>query len=183
MYFLKIFHHDISAGYFTKETAKYNPNNPKLFSIISTINDNYKIDNKFTFLVYWDDPATYNIWKQDLNPINDPEDSRSNKKTTGFIPIISKATSIHSQCLWGGLALSNNIKSLLDGCIKHNDWVYSIGMTQYGVVWDNGYIPSPQGAAKTATLWVRVLLNMYTSEGQSNNYQFAVYLITSCLII
>lgn len=159
MYFLKVVHHDVSAGYFTLDTAKYNPDNPKLYSILSKIDDSYKIDDYFTFLVYWDDPKAYNIWKQKLNPIDDEDNPSHN--ATGFQPIKSLAVSSSlDHCPWGGLTKSSTKETLLDGCIGDIWWVYSVGMTIDGWNWRNGLIPGSLSASKQVTLWVRVRSNI-----------------------
>ena len=149
-----------------KETAKYSTKNPKLYSILSKLNDNFKINSKYFEFILECINETYetpqiNWWRQNGNPLElndtfpyDGSEEDENQKLEGF-------TEIETQLYrddWNGLTLTANNRTLLDGTPFNEYYYYAIGMVNYNNHTDTDcYIPtSIDKGAKECLLWVRL---------------------------
>ena len=128
-----IFHHNSTQGYF-KETNVLNHYSTHLFSVLSKVDDSYKIDGKFEFLLKYPELQDYAQWTQTINPIHAPpnEENGYEKKHYNW----SYDYPFH------GLTLSSTSASLLDGTPNPEHWFFAIGA--YGLYLDqDGAIPGP----------------------------------------
>ena len=124
---LLVFRHSTrkTVSFFTKEEAKLN-NEEDRFSIIAKIDETFKYDSKYEFLLEYPETNEYCIWRQSLSPLKDTKDGNS---AEGFEPI-----RLIPNCLtFGGLQLSSVSRSLIDGSTNTGLWYYAIGSdgTQY----------------------------------------------------
>ena len=81
---IKVFYHSYENGelFSGPEEAKYTKSNDK-YSILANITENFKVDNKYEFIIYYPENNVYFRWFQDNNPIN--ENEKSNVMTaSGF---------------------------------------------------------------------------------------------------
>jgi len=156
---LKIFYHDSTGGvFFTSYTEGESTNQPQKFSILKTIDDRFKYNNKFEFLLEYPEVSGYNRWRQSLNPLYDNE--VANQKATGYEPISISWTGEY----WGGLVRttlsSASFPCLIDGSAGNERWWYAIGLISPQF---SPNIPGPSYATssnsillKKVKLWVRI---------------------------
>lgn len=156
---LKVYHHDITKGTFKdKEEAKYYVERDDKFSILGLINDNYKIDGKFEFMIEFPNLTNQegqNRWAQTNNPLSISEISDSSvpgfeRVTIDWTHAIDQSNYRFTFC---GLALSNYEYSLLDGTCAQQKWFFSIGPLEKH---RNKYIPGYTEFNYETVLWLRI---------------------------
>lgn len=145
-----IFHHDATHGMFhSKEQAKYSLD-PNKFSLLKRIDDSFKIDGSFEFLLMYPNLTGQNHWRQTVNPIH-AEPNQEN----GYQEVNVSWKSNN----WHGLAVSNLRQTYLDGSpFNGSTWFYSIGTTKY---LNHVTIPGPEWSAGgkdfyEVNLWIRI---------------------------
>ena len=145
-----IFHHDSSKGFFSsKKEARYSLN-PHKFSLLSRLNEGFKIEGRFEFLLKYPQFTGQNHWTQTVNPV----EAQPNEDI-GYEGI-NISWSIN---YWGGLALSSTERTLIDGSPYADTWFYAIGTVSSSYP---NQIPGPyweyQGVSviNMVDLWIRV---------------------------
>ena len=150
-HWLKIFYHNSSNGvYFNNSNDSIFIDTKQKYSILQKIDDSFKYNNKFEFLLEYPELSGYNRWRQNINPINDIE-KLGISPANGYEPVqISWNLSI-----WGGLVKSIYTCSLLDGSVGATTWWFSIGC-YYGC-WTGEKFPGPNSIEVTQVyLWIRI---------------------------
>jgi len=145
---LKIFYHN-SAGsvYFSSRSEALYTIGTKKYSILNKLNASFKVDGVYEFLLEYPEKTGYNRWRQAKLPMNNPE--VTGKTAEGYTPIHIDWDGMY----WGGLVLSSNTNTLLDGSSGTTHFWYSIGETS------NSYKPNFPGPATVVNqcyLWIRV---------------------------
>jgi hypothetical protein len=141
----RVFYHDVEGGYFSSNTDAANRNEEAptslLYSILNHIDLFRTPGSPFELRITWPDSGITgrNIWYQDSNPTTAP--------VAGYEPIEIDYTNQ----FWGGLELSTNNSTYLDGSVQHQNWFYSIGSQ---VAWQEG-IPSHGPPSNRVALWIR----------------------------
>ena len=143
----RIFYHDVAGGYFgsKEEAALANPGTPtgNRYSILSHLEMFRSTDGSFEFRIDWPDTdiAGRNIWRQTSNP--------TLSSVAGYEAVHIDYTNQY----WGGLELSNNPSTYIDGSVNHYNWFYSIGSN---VPWGTpSGIPAYGPSSPRVALWVR----------------------------
>ena len=159
-YWLKVFHHDMSNGIgFFDESEAIHTETKEKYSILDEIDSQFKINNKFEFLLIYPEETEYNRWKQINNPLDEIEEGQSVAK--GY-------ESIHyglQNNRWGGLVKTSQETSrycLLNGTpsnITPGSFMFALGYRN-GTVWSGKYtkLPAHTGARdyNEVYLWVRL---------------------------
>ena len=159
---LLVFRHSTkkSVNYFTEITAK-NYHEEDMFSILSDIDDSYKIGSKFEFMLEYPDYGQYNRWRQNNNPLN--EESQT---SIGYKPIhVPMSTN------FGGL----HISSRKDACIIKGDsrtpnWYYAIG--SFGREYNGSFPCKNDAICKEVNLYIRVPQPHSFCQRQRSSYLF-----------
>ena len=167
---MKIFYHNVEGGFFINENDVLYNNNENKFSILGYIDDTWKINNYFEFLLEYPEVIGCNIWKQSINPRFNSEIG-DNQKAIGYIGINISWTLSN----WGGLVKSNpGTDTYLDGSTGGiGYWWYSIGSFK---PYSNG-IPGPNDIVVTKVLlWIKVLNNdlIIISKLKKFKYSFII---------
>ena len=156
---LLIFSHNSSrSGLFPNSDAALFSLLPVRFSILSTIEDSWKIDNKFEFMLEYPEHSVRNIWKQSLNPIDDYESARPDERTAQGYDEVSIDVSDNG---WGGLVRSSiPSATLLDGSVNYvksgtEYWYYAVGASRK--FYNDESIPFANSSihANVVKLWIR----------------------------
>lgn len=175
-----VFYHNITGGYFDPSSQAISCNEPNKYSILNKISDVHRDeDNKFIFLMIYEEQKQYNSWQQSNNPIYEkPTQSNNNfYEVPGYNKIEIRAGKSSFNCKWGGLLLSSSPDgSYLDGCPGGKDWFYSIGYT--GLPWSTSkYTKIPSNAepgVKSVSLWVKILnTKAFVIDSCKINYNIA----------
>ena len=83
---LQVFYHNTAFGdYFTSLEETLDSHTPQKFSILGTINDNFRVKNKFEFLLEIPGKRGYNRWRQYINPISTTKET--NEITNKYEPV------------------------------------------------------------------------------------------------
>lgn len=106
-----------TVSYFTIETAKFSNEDDK-FSILGKIDDSFKYNDKYEFLLEYPESGKFCIWRQSKNPLEQKKDGKN--EAEGFEPIHL----IESQ--FCGLQYTGG-NSLLNGHRTSDGWIYAIG--------------------------------------------------------
>jgi len=149
-----IFHHNSTGNvYFSNLNECKQSLDFEKYSIFQTLDDSFKVDGCYEFLLQYPEISGYNRWKQLNNPILESKSGKT--QVTGY-------QGIHidwSGWYWGGLAVSTSTYCCIDGSIATGNWWYSIG-AYYG----NSYVPKFPGPGYSLTddiratevfLWVK----------------------------
>ena len=155
---LKIFHHKMKVANdrFDDFDEALFCNKANKFSILSKINDRYKIMGKYEFLLLYPGIAGYNRWLQSVFPLYE-NDENGKTQARGFQKV---------NLTWGvnkfkGLVRSmihsdvNCIPSLIDGTIGSQDWFYAIGYIKTCSQVFQTSIPGPDISANEVILYIR----------------------------
>ena len=159
-----IFHHEITGRvYFDNDEEALNCHEEKKYSILSSIKDTMKFNDKFEFLLQYGSSQTkYNRWKQKLNPLEQTEEDV--KEAEGFESIHLDYNTTLRQ--FKGLAKTtipcyyeenpNYIPCLINGYFDHANWFFAIGeYRSYDSNWVES-IPGVKGEP-SVDLWIRIL--------------------------
>jgi len=141
----KVFHHNVVFGTYknNNEAFEYNTDKPDAhdkYSILSRL-EQFRRNGKLTFKIEWKGLPKKNIWSQVSNP--------TYEKIRGYSPINVQTINEH----WGGLELSSDSRTFIEGSVNHAYWYYAIGVNQ---MWKNG-IPAyiSDKATKVVDLYVK----------------------------
>ena len=143
----RVFYHDIADGYFASndDAHAHNEDDPIAlkYSILNHLEAFRSSDNSFELRINWPDTPIVgrNIWRQQSNPTTAP--------VVGYegleVDFVSQ--------FWGGIELSTNNATYLDGSVQHANWFYSIGSQK---PWnDPPGIPAYGPQSDRVALWVR----------------------------
>ena len=114
----RIFHHNSrNYKFFKGKSAKFSLNKDT-FSLLSRIDDDFKHDDMFEYILEYPEPKSILHWKQDKNPIYLKYNDEYN---------IEKLDKTESFGLFYGLTLSKYASTFLDGTSIVNLSHYSIG--------------------------------------------------------
>ena len=188
---LKVFFHsnkDGLNGFSNEEEAKYCVNNPYKYSILSKINEKFKINNVYEFIIEYPELGVYNIWQQEDNPLEIEESV--GYSVNGFVEIETNAYDPN----WGGLAkttistLNGKNSSLLDGCPNSDEWYFAIGMYQdiYWKVDSTTHYSLPaynQIETNTVALWLKMPRSILCTVNKHRKQSFAFILFTNIIYV
>ena len=119
------------------------------YSILYSLNEKYKINGEYEFLLEYPELTGYNHWCQTSSPLEEKEtDSDGKQNATGYRVIQNSWTGEY----FGGLVLSSNAQCLIDGSTYHSNTWYSIGRTEEYY----GGVPGPCKTVQKTQLWIRV---------------------------
>lgn len=124
--FVRVFYHSMGSGIFYKKDEILFVNKRNKFSVAGFINEQYKINNQYEFILEYCEINEYLHWKQ----------------TSNIFENISNVnpTIIHSNySTFHGLALSSSGLTVIDGSPGEGNWFYAIGAKQAA----SGIIPGP----------------------------------------
>ena len=150
--FLKIFFHNFSnSKTFTGEEDVMHCNEKDKYSIFNELNSNYKINNKYEFLLIYPFKGLHNWWRQSKLPFDNPE--VSGQKAEGYEDVDIMMTDKN----WCGL-----VKTTLDEINVHKTLTYIDGSAgiwwwHYSIGTYNKLI-SNTGETKEVFLYIRVPL-------------------------
>ena len=126
---LKIFHHDCTKREFFQRGSPelLNINTKNRYSLLYIINEKFKIDGKYEFLLEYPEANKHNHWRQSNNPLNETDKYgdgvRSHYNASGYEDVNIQMR----QHNWGGLVRGNSDDSLLEGSLGSVEWFYAIG--------------------------------------------------------
>ena len=129
-----IFHHNSSnKDFFRNENEALFSTKKNKFSLFGRINDDFKIDDRYEFIIEYPQTKRFYQWTQTKNPIK--------AKAYEYIGFIPNETGYGD---FTGLALSNYKRcTLLDGFVNHSYWNIAIGAYRN---WDSDRcFPGPGG--------------------------------------
>ena len=154
---LLIFHHEVTEGKFSPQTAAFNLQKGK-FSYIARISDkNYvkRFNESYEFLLEYpkERPNEYNRWIQANDPMTEWDSNISETKATGFSPV-----SLSWNDCFGGLMRNHCNSSLLNGQTGDDRWNFAIGDWSSSFIDNEGVTPGP-------------ILNRIENGGYDYNYQ------------
>ena len=117
-YWFLIFHHNIEGGFFTPKNVLSSHTKHK-FSVLGRLNDQYKYEDSFHFLLTYPQTSGYINWTQNENPIH--------RTTNSTYHVISNT--FHSVNQFEGLSLHDtDDRTFLEGQIgEKTTWFYAIG--------------------------------------------------------
>ena len=114
-----IFHHESKYGYFLNERQALLSYDIRKFSVLSKVDDSFKIDGYFEYLLIYPDIDGYSQWKQSVNPIDAKPEQPNGYQNISF--------SWSDGNSFNGLSRSSEKTTLLDGSPFQNTWFYAIG--------------------------------------------------------
>ena len=121
-----------------KDVAKYSPNDMKRYSILTLLNDKFKINNEyFEFILEYivNDTSKINWWIQNDNPFdiqpNYDIDENDEKYEELKVPGFKKIQTYYDMNHWKGLALTDENATVLDGAPFSTTYYFAVGMTEY----------------------------------------------------
>ena len=147
---LLLFHHDVTIGDFFYSHADalkcFNYTGGK-YSIIYSLNNNYKINDKFEFLLEYPEINKSNRWRQSINPLY--QSMIRGKNVTGYEPVDIQMSGRN----WSGLYKVNSEQVTLLAASCNGNWFFSIGTVNKQFF---PYFPGPDFNSKIVSLWVRI---------------------------
>ena len=149
---LKVFYHNTTFGdYFSSLDEALDSHTAQKFSILGTIDDSFRVNGKFEFLLEIPGKHGYNRWRQIINP----KDTTS--ATDGEANEYEEIKISWREKFYGGLA-KNNADSTYFDCSAGDDlyWWYPIGATRYYTIINT--IPlnlNERYEGPEITLWIR----------------------------
>jgi len=146
---LKLFYHNsVGSIYFANRNEALYTIGTSKYSILSTLNTSFIVNGAYEFLLEYPNVPGYNRWRQNLRPMDNPDVTGS--VASGYSPIHIDWNEMY----WGGLVLSSQSSTLLDGSCHTSHFWYSIGETSK--TYSPGY-PGPYPNIVTQCyLWVRI---------------------------
>ena len=118
----RIFHHNSTNEFFFKEKSAKFSLNKDTFSLLSRIDDDFKHDDMFEYILEYPEPKSILHWKQDKNPIYLKYNDEYN---------IEKLDNTESFESFYGLTLSGGSSTFLSGSAKDGIWCFAIGAYSY----------------------------------------------------
>lgn len=144
VWMLLLWHNYTKVGPFSSKNAALNNDGEYNYSVISELTDEYKINNKFEFMIQYPEVAKDIIWKQSKNPKDEDVDDTS-EKVSGFRSIFGVPAG------FTGLS-SSNYGCLYDGTSAKGSWMFCIGCTSRVY---NETMPGPHSFVGEVSFWVR----------------------------
>ena len=156
---VKIFYHRPGKNklFFENYEQFMNINEKQRYSILGELNEDYKINGKYEFLLYYPDLNKYNWWRQNKLPYNEEE-------RTG-IHIADGYEGVYismKENYWGGLVLQkipytrycNYECSFVEGSVGHEFYFYAIGQRH-----NSETVPADndQHWISDVYLWIRII--------------------------
>ena len=175
-YWMLLFHHNYTGKVmFEDRNEAINSNNPKKYSILYLLNDEYRTlkhgTMKYEFIINWPNLSYYFQWRQTKNPL-DENDIIGISEVNGYEPIHVK----NNPHLFGGLAKDANFsRTLLNGQLGHTNWCTSIGMLKTAD-WANIGIPASCEAANVVDLFVKTKFALFASNCNYNQCSSTRYI-------
>ena len=172
-----IFHHNVKNGdLFKDENEALYCRSDNKFSLLSKINDKFKInDEYFEFMITYPEYDDYIHFTQTKNPIT------INKTEEGTV-VVKRQSALPDRKSFKGLALGGHILALLDSNGKDPGWYYAIGQMMFVPDYNNS-IPGPNWYYNNSTnlfsevnLYIKIidlslLPYLYSSQtGNTQNY-------------
>ena len=180
---LNLFSHDCMDGKnnFENKSEALSCNKEGKYSILSELNQSFKIKGKYEFLLEYPELKIYNIWRQTNRPIDEPE--IGNSYVEGFQPL----TTLAPYHRWGGLCLTNDTSpySLLNGTpisVGNGGYFFAIGLYKTSS-WNHGLIPTNDKPVSVVKLWVKfpVLFELMSCNvNRKSNFYLS---LTFCMIV
>ena len=160
---LKLLYHNMTnfVGFANEDEAK-NCNTENRYSILGELNESFKTNHKFEFILEYPEFDEYLQWRQTNNPLEEEENGTD---VQGFHPIHTDPPSSH----WGGLALtkgSGKPYCFLNGTPKVTgaaNILIAVGM--YTSTWNGNSknIPGVSRPVNIQYLWVKFPLKIQNS--------------------
>ena len=144
-----IFHHESKYGYFSSKNQALLSFNIRKFSVLSRVDDSFKIDDYFEYLLIYPEISGYSHWRQTINPI-----FANPKEDNGYQNI---SFTWENAQKFQGLSISSDKSTLLDGSPFEDTWYYSIGSVMKSSEFAYA-IPGPQWKYNNSTLQYNVSL-------------------------
>ena len=160
---LLLFHHNLTKSrYFadTNEGKKIFNYDGGMYSIIYSLNNRYRINGKFEFLLEYPAEKLYNHWRQSKNPLYQKAYNMQN--VTGYEEIEIQMR----DCEWGGLFYHGE-SSLIAGS-RDGRYHYAIGCMSDEY---NGYIPGRSMSSTVVNLWVKSPTNFVECTLQTKKHR------------
>ena len=180
---LLVFHHNSkNKEYFANREMVLDCDQTNLYSILGKIDDSYRINGSFEFLLEYPEFDGYNRWSQINNPVNENE-------TIGKNPVSGyRAINISWNArFWGGLAISTQKDhTFIDGSIGSGNYYYMIGAYHFWYISHGGideyHFAGPDVAVSECFLWLRINESKGTLPGQRKSV-FSILLFTVSIFI
>ena len=183
---LRVFYHKPGGAMtcFASESEFLNVNEHNKFSILSEIDESYKINGKYEFLIYYPEINKYNWWRQSLLPMDDPENPKS-YQAKGYENV---TIMLNSTC-WGGLVNStipyreaSRVQSYLDGCVGDQHYWFAIGLR-----YPSQRVPSNEEQwVSDVSLWIRIVgvdHKMFITNNLIIKFNFILYLFSTITLL
>jgi hypothetical protein len=118
-FWLKIFDHKFGSGVlFSSEAEALSCNTESKYSILGNITSEFKMKDKYEFVLEYPGTEGYNRWRQSSFP------SETTETVTGYEPLKLTWTNLG----WGGLARSSRSAfAFIDGSPNVSTWYFTIG--------------------------------------------------------
>jgi len=175
---LVFYHNSYGSVYFSSFSEALSCNMANKFSILGSMNETYKFNGKYEFLLEYPGVVGYNWWRQSLLPTSETENGVS---ATGYEPV-SISWPGHQ---WGGLMRSTRTDAtLLDGSRETGFWWFSIGCITKEF---NPRIPGPyvndsiNHVVFEVKLWVKISDKPFTTSINAKRFQL-LFLINAVLL-
>ena len=151
--FVQIYYQNIAKGRnnFFKDNNEANFSlSRNAFSVLKFIDDEFKIDDVFEFILYYEELKTIIHWSQEVS-------FHMKVKQTGYRPLHVDDDILY----FGGLAVNTIASSsYLDGMPNSDEWWYSIGSRGLSSYNKRSGFPGPIYTLRTevnvSSLWIRI---------------------------
>jgi hypothetical protein len=153
-----IFRHkyETDADLFTSESEVLSCNSKKKFSILGTIDESFRSNGVYEFLLEYPEVEGFNHWTQTKNPVTCQPNTENGYK------------GIHiswSSWYWHGLSRSSTSSTFIDGSPFHGTFYYAIGLYKNWCdaipAFVNNYDPNYVKTCEVL-LWIRISGNECT---------------------
>ena len=157
---LKVFYHRPGDNklIFENEQQLKNINDKQRYSILGELNENYRINDKYEFLLYYPDISKFNWWRQSKLPYDETE-----KEGMGHADGYENVSISMTDNYWGGL-VKQGISlitekedcgyecSFIEGSVGDAQYYYSIGLRK-----PIATVPAENTWVTDVYLWIRIL--------------------------
>ena len=174
---LLIFHHNIDKGHFSPDKSDcYESNIPGKYSAIGLINELFKINEYYEFLLEYPENGSI-VWKQKISPMNFTETSIENDDI-GLDILYNR----HNFAYFKGIMKSSSSSCFDCDNYKLSNFWYSIGLINTG----HSKIPGPKIGSKNievneVSLWIRVPSYLTCNCKQSRSIHNSILFI--CILL
>ena len=165
-YWFLIFHHNIEGGFFTPKNVLSSHTKHK-FSVLGRLNDQYKYEDSFHFLLTYPQTSGYINWTQNENPIH--------RTTNSTYHVISNTFQSVNQ--FEGLSLhGGNDATFLEGQIgEKTTWFYAIGQYRGSRDYPNSLAGPRWILDNKNSTEVNLYLRIYDTSLAHQLYSFTVF--------